>query len=157
MTTATIKTTAIRRIIKHATQIAAGENETVKPGQPARFTEACTPQDCIWQGDLGLEIVTGVPKSFVLVKTPTDIDRQLVPGNTQGAKHCLDSLSGVTIYKPIDWNNESLEGPCLLFSAERTVTHPTHGSVTIPKGFAVQCHYQREWDKELQKERRARD
>lgn len=149
--------TAIDRVTKHAKKIASGKHETVKPGQPARFTEASTPQDAIWQGDLCLEVVSSITEGFLLLKTPRETDKQLVPGNTQGARHCLDSLSGVAMYRPERWDAESLEGPCLVLSQERTVLHPTHGAVTIPAGFIVQCHYQREWDKELQKERRSRD
>jgi hypothetical protein len=149
--------TTIERIEQHAQRIAAGENETVSPGKPARFTEASTPHDGIWQGDLGLEIVKSVPDGYIRVTKPKVADKQLVPGTTQGARHCLDSLRGVTIYRPAEWSEESLDGPCLVLSAERTILHPTHGSVTIPAGFTVKCRYQREWDKEQAAARRTRD
>lgn len=150
--------TEIEKIQRHAKRIATGQDPKVQPGQPARFTEACVDGDAIWQGDLGLVIAgSKAPKGYVCVSQPTDLDRQLVPGNTQGAKHCLDSLDGVTLYRPVGWNEESLDGPYLQLAEERTVLHPTHGSVTIPAGFSVQCHYQREWDREQAKERRARD
>lgn len=148
--------TTIEKLQRHAKRIASGQ-ETVKPGMPARFTEACVPGDCIWQGDLGLEIVTAVPAGLAKLDTPKDVDRQLVPGNTTGAKHCLDSLDGVTLYRPENWSEESLDGPCLVLAEERTVTHPVHGAVTIPAGFIVQCHYQREFDAEQRRAVRSRD
>lgn len=147
-------TEVMTEIMNHATKIANGEHETVRPGMPLRFTEACSTNDRIWQGDLALTIVDAVPDGYIAAKKPS---LQLVLGNNSGAKHCLDSLDGVAMYTPKDWNEESLNGPCLVLSQERTVLHPVHGSVTIPAGFMVQCTYQREYDKELERERRARD
>jgi len=149
--------TSIDRIETHAKKIASGKHETVSPGQPARFTEASSVNDGIWQGDLGLEIIEKVPDGYTLVRRAKDADRQLVPGNTQGSKHCLDSLSGVKLYRPEKWDGESLIGPCFVLTEERTVQHPTHGAVTIPAGFTVQCRYQREFDAELRRERRNAD
>lgn len=135
-------------------KIANNEHETVKPGQPVRFTEACTEGDRIWQGDLALTIIKKIPNDYKLADNPSN---QLVVGNTEGARHCLDSLDGVALYLPNNWNEESLQGPVLVLNQERTVLHPTHGNVTIPTGFTVHCTYQREWDKEQERERRARD
>ena len=149
--------TAIEKIEKRAAQIKAGECERVKPGMATRFTEASTVGDEITQGDLCFVIVDAVPAGFTVVKKPQAIDKQLVPGNTKGAKHCLKSLGGVKLYRPANWDGESLEGPCLVTSKEATVLHPTHGAVTIPAGFTVQCFYPREWDKEQAKERRNAD
>lgn len=147
----------IERAQKHAAKVAAGEHETVKPGQPFRITEATSIGDGVWQGDLGIEVVAVVPADYVRVAKPKAADKQLVPGSTQGAKHCLDSLVGVKLFRPKDWSEESLAGPCLVLGKERTILHPTHGPITIPAGFTVLCRYQREWDKEQAKERRARD
>lgn len=147
---------AIDRIVSHAARIARGE-ETVKPGQPARFTEAASKGDAIWQGDLCLEIVARAPKGYAKVKNPAGANRQLVPGNTVGAKHCLDSLNGVTLYQPAEWPNVTELGPCLSLSEERTVLHPTHGPVTIPAGFSVLCSYQKEWDALQRQARRNAD
>lgn len=157
MTATTIKRTAIERVEKHAKRISNGEHETVKPGQPFRITEAASVGDGAWQGDLGLEIVSSVPASYDRVEKLKANDKQLVPGSTQGSKHCLDSLRGVQVFRPKDWSEESLDGPCLVLAEERTILHPTHGAVTIPAGFTVLCRYQREWDKEQAKERRSRD
>ncbi len=152
-----MKATAIERVEKHAKRISNREHETVKPGQPFRITEAASVGDGCWQGDLGIEVVAKVPQGYVRIEKPKVADKQLVPGNTQGSKHCLDSLRGVQVYRPSDWSEESLAGPCLVLMEERTILHPTHGAVTIPAGFTVLCRYQREWDKEQAKERRARD
>lgn len=145
----------IDQIQGHAQRIASGL-ERVSPGMPLAFTEACIAGDCIWQGDLGLVISSSYnpPQGYKKAEKPTV---QLVPGNTVGAKHCLDSLDGVEIYIPKVWNEESLQGPFLRLTQERQVLHPTHGCVTIPAGFNVECVYQREWDKMQAAERRARD
>lgn len=150
-------TSVIERIQKHVQRVAAGEHETVRPGQAFRVTEAASVGDGVWQGDLGLEIVAAVPAGYQRVSKPRAADKQLVPGNTKGARHCLDSLAGVQLYRPENWSEESLQGPCLVLTKARQVLHPTHGAVSIPAGFTVLCRYQREWDKEQAKERRARD
>lgn len=145
---------AMSEILDYAQQIKAGELEQVRPGMPLRFTEACQDNDRIWQGDLALTVCSKCPQNYVLADKPA---LQLVPGTTQGSKHCLEDLDGVTVYLPKEWNDESLVGPWLSFSKEKTIVHPTHGPVTVPAGMSVLCTYQREWDKELQKDRRARD
>ncbi len=152
-----MSSTVIDEMQAHAKRIASGMDAQVKPGQPARFSEACAPGDSIRQGDLYLDIVESIPKDFVKVEKPTDVDKQLVPGNTQGAKHCLSSLIGVTLYRPKDWNEESLVGPAFVSTKEVSVLHPTHGHVIVPAGTTVACNYQREWSKEEARERRARD
>ena len=148
----------IERIQKHAAKIANGEHEKIKPGAPVQLSEAASVGDAIRQGDLYLEVIAKVPSSHKVVKSPSDLDRQLVPGNTQGAKHCLDSLDGVKLYRPKDWPEISgLVGPCLVLTEERTVMHPTHGHVVIAAGQTVLCSYQREWDAESRKARRNAD
>lgn len=159
--------TAIEKIQRRVTRIANGKDLKVKPGQIERFSEAAVEGDFVRQGDLYL-IVAERPSS----KSKFDWDRflrshgyakaskpslQLVPGNTQGARHCLDSLDGVELLVPSNWNDESLQGPFLRIAKQRTIPHPTHGPVVIPAGFSILCCYQREYDKELAKERRARD
>lgn len=149
--------TAIEAIQEHAKRIAEGKHETVKPGQPSRFTEAASVGDGIWQGDLLLEIVASVPAGHNVMLKPK---KQLVPGTTQGARHCLDSTRGVKVYYPKGWPEsaeETLIGPCLVLTEERTVLHPTHGSVSIPAGFAVLCSYQKDFDYLTKRERRTQD
>lgn len=147
-------TTIIDEIQKHAQRIREGQ-EKVSPGMPLAFTEASTANDAIWQGDLCLVISEQQvpPIDFV----PYEKGTQLVPGNTEGARHCLDTIDGVEIYVPRNWNDESLTGPFLVVKKECSVLHPVHGTVTIPAGFNVECYYQREYDKEMERERRAKD
>jgi hypothetical protein len=139
--------------------IREGTHERIRMGAPERFSEAASVGDYGDQGDLRLTIVESTPSGFVFVKKPKAIDRQLVPGNTEGAKHCLDSLDGVELNRPAEWGPDyvGLLGPCLKLTKERTIQHPTHGDVTIPAGFTIQCRYQREWDAEQRRERRNAD
>lgn len=147
-------TNAIQVIVEHAAKIKNGEHDKVQPGQPLRFSEACTVNDRIWQGDLALTISNKVPEGYTKSKKKI---LQLVPGENIGSRHVLDSLDGVKMYIPQNWNEESLIGPYLILAQERTVEHPIHGPVTIPAGFSVHCTYQREYDKEQERERRASD
>jgi hypothetical protein len=145
---------AIEKITRRAARIANG-NDKIVPGQAARLSEAACCGDGARQGDLYLKIVSQPPANYALCKKPS---LQLVPGNTEGAKHCLDSLDGVTVYLPPQWGEaESLLGPCLVLAKERTVVHPVHGDVTLPAGNTVLCGYQREWDAEQRAERRNAD
>lgn len=125
--------------------------------QPVRFTEASTVGDAFWQGDLCIGITDKIPADYIRVDSPAAMDAQLVPGNTAGARHCLDSMDGVELYRPRGWGGESLRGPAFILSQERTIVHPKHGHVTIPAGFIVLTGYQREYDAEQRLERRARD
>jgi hypothetical protein len=147
--------TAIEKLQRHADRIRTGKAK-IHPGQPMRLSEAAAPGDGIWQGDLGLEVVESVPADYELAAAVT---LQLVPGTTQGSRHCLDSSDGVTMYLPSGWgqNYDGLQGPCMVLTKERTIVHPTHGAVTIPAGFTIACRYQREWDAEQRKERRNQD
>lgn len=149
----------IKEIVDYASKIADG-SESVKPGTAVRFTEASTVNDRIWQGDLAITIKSVVPKSYRLISSNEFIklnNNQMVHGSNQGSKHCIDSFDGVEMYIPNEWNEESLQGPFLILTKERTITHPKHGDVTIPANFCVQITYQREYDEEQKRERRARD
>lgn len=149
--------TEIEQIQRHAEAIRNGEYDKIGPGIPLRMSNALFVGEGVAQGDLNLIVADGVPSSYVRIEKPKAIDRQLVPGNTVGAKHCLDSLAGVKLYRPAQWTAESMDGPCIVTTKERVVLHPTHGAVTIPAGMTVVCHYQREFDAEQRRERRARD
>jgi hypothetical protein len=149
---------AIETIQEHARRIAASKDPAVMPGRPEKFTEGSTAGDIIAQGDLYLMIVDEVPAGYTRVAKPLAGDKQLVPGITQGAKHCLNRVKGVELYRPADWGKgESLLGPCFRSKNEVTVLHPTHGDVTVPAGMTVLCGYQPEFDAELRRERRNAD
>ena len=151
--------TVIEKIERRAKRIASRKDSRVMPGQPVRISEAAAVRDCARQGDLYLTVLESIPGGYTKVSRPKLIDRQLVPGNTEGAKHCLDSLSGVKLYHPAGWGPtyDQLAGPCFVLTKERTVKHPTHGDVTIPAGFVTGCWFQREFDAEQQRERRNAD
>jgi hypothetical protein len=150
--------TTIEQMELRIAKIRSNKDPKVKPGKPERFTEAACVGDCIRQGDLYLVIGNKVQKKgFVLIENPGEKHKQLVPGNTQGSKHCLDSLNGVAIYRPEKFDNESTIGPVLVLSQERVVQHPTHGHVTLCADTIVECHFQREFDLEQKREKRVRD
>lgn len=150
-------TATIDRVINHARKIANGEHDTIRPGMPFRLPDAWMDGDAGAQGDLVIIVIDKVPSGFKLVRELTDADRQLVHGNTAGAKHCLDSLDGVKIYRKDDWGPDALDGPCIRFADERVITHPTHGHWTIPAGRLVKIEYPRERDAEQKRERRNAD
>lgn len=137
-----------------------GDLDRCRPGEPARM-DAIAPGQGVWQGDLGLKVVEEPPADYEPVDSLTDADAQLVPGNTQGARHRLSSLDGVTMWKPRGWGtaetDQSLAGPCFRTEQEVTVLHPTHGPVVVPAGMTILCGYQREFDSEQQRERRNAD
>jgi len=131
--------------------------ERVKPGQRADFNDAHTPGDMIRQGDLYITKIESVPTGYTRVEKPTEADRQLVPGNTEGAKHCLSSLDGVTLHRSKNHGQENnLDGPCVEVTKPVDIMHPTHGHVGLTEG-TYSIGYQREYDRELEQERRAAD
>lgn len=143
---------AIQEITQHAQHL----RETVGPGQPAVLNEAASIGDGVWQGDVGLELVAAVPDGCTLARRPSERDRQLAPGTTQGSRHLIRDLSTVRFYRRTDAANPLL-GPCFVCKEETVVEHPVHGAVTIAKGHTVQVRYQREWDQEQRQERRNLD
>jgi len=151
-------TTIIDEMIEYTDRVNMGM-EKVSPGMEASFTSACVPGDTIWQGDLAIVIVEDViPDNFIAVsKSKVKFNGQLVPGSNSGARHCIADLSSATIYIPKEWNEESLDGPFLRLKKDTTITHPVHGDVKIPSCFSVRLYYQREYDKEQERERRVRD
>lgn len=150
--------TAVQEVVAYAQKIAKGEHESVRPGDPYTFSEASVPGDMVWQGDLGIGLVSeSPPDGYVKKDRPL---KCLVPGKdeTIGSKHCLESLEGVEMWLPKEWDEASLNGPYLRLTNGAKITHPVHGDVTIPACFnSVQIVYQREWDQEQARERRARD
>jgi len=149
--------TEIEQIQRHAEAIKNGQHDKIGPGVPLTISRALTAGEGVAQGDLMLIVADKIPDGYERIKRPKEIDKQLVPGNTVGAKHCLDSTVGVKLYRPANWTEASMDGPCIVTTKERTVLHPTHGAVVIPADMIVVCYYQREFDAEQQRERRARD
>ena len=149
--------TTIEAIERHAQNIRDGLAK-IQPGEPHTISSAASTDDGFAQGDLSIILVESIPAGYELIKA-TDKDRQLVPGNTQGSRHCLDSLDGVTLYRQPDWNQDyqGLMGPAFELSQERTVTHPTHGDITIPAGRTILTTYQPNWDAAQKQARRNAD
>jgi hypothetical protein len=147
----------IDRVLNHAKRIRDGKHDTIKPGMPQRLPDSWVDGDAGAQGDLVIVVVDEIPAGYKPVRRAKDADRQLVPGNTEGAKHCLDSLDGVELYRLDDWGPDSLDGPCVRLSKERVIQHPTHGPWTIPAGRTVKIEYARERDALLKRERRNAD
>jgi hypothetical protein len=147
----------IDKITHGAQQIAAGQHDRIRPGDHFTIPDSWIAGDAGAQGDLVIIIVDQIPGTYKRVAKMRDADRQLVPGNTEGARHCLDALKGVELYRQSDWGPDSLDGPCLVINEQRVIEHPTHGHWTIPAGRMIKLEYQREHDAELQRERRNAD
>ena len=124
--------------------------EEIRNDAEQRFPDAASPGDCWRQGDVYITLLGEVPIGMTKPINPTC---QIVPGVTQGSRHCLDSLDGVTVYTIP--NAGPLDGPVLECREERTITHPEHGNVVLPPG-VYGIHYQRDLDAE-ELERRVLD
>jgi hypothetical protein len=163
----------IERIERFVKKIADGSHDRIKPGEPYTMNGALTVGNAADQGDLIIEIVADVREGieftdqnnrrykYAKVAKPKASDKQLVVGNTEGAKHCLNTIAGVEMFRPTDWNAESLLGPCIRINKTITVLHPKHGNVTIEASKenprCILFSYQRNLDLETQREIRARD
>lgn len=153
---------AMNRVLTRAEEIRAGrvmvEERVVAPGAPARITEAFRDGEAIAQGDMTIEVQSVRPADFVLVEKRVEADRQLVPGNNIGARHCLSTLEGVELYRAPSWPNvDNLIGPWFISAHPIVIEHPKHGHVHIPANTGIQISYAREFDQEEKKNRRARD
>ncbi len=148
--------TAMAQIEQHAKDIREGRAK-IGPGNPIRISEAADVGEGVWQGDLGIEIVDTTPPLAKAIWIKGDL--QLVPGNTQGSKHVLQSAENCLLWMPDGWGHyyEGLIGPTIKCLAESTIVHPTHGAVTIPADRIVRIRYQRERDAELKRDRRNAD
>lgn len=136
---------AIKRVQEQA--------EKIRNDAGHRFTAAASPGDAFRQGDIYITLLERLPADAKPMPTP---HLQLVPGATQGSRHCLDSLEGVSMFAlaapgPYD-------GPVLVITGtERTIAHPEHGDVALPgDGRCYGITYQRDLDEE-DRERRVVD
>lgn len=147
-----MSTQAIEQTVRRHTE----HVEKTGPGDPAHLSSAHQPGDGVWQGDLGIEIVDGVPADYVRIEAPTDADRQLVPaGGGPGSNHRLRSLDGVELYRPKEWGRDEtdLRGPCVVFSSPNAIVHEPghdkpHGTVFVDNPMTILCRYQRNLDAE---------
>lgn len=96
------------------------------------------------QGDVYFTRLATVPKNAQrLLKTAG----QLVPGNTQGSRHCVDPTL-VRLWAPP--RPTALQGPIIEADEMITVTHPEHGHITFPPG-VYGVIYQRQYADELRR------
>ncbi len=124
--------------------------EKIRCDKPQRFPEAASAGDAFRQGDIYLTLLARVPAGAVKQKA---VPLQLAEGDTQGSRHCLDGVAGVTAYRLKE--PTTFDGPVLVLAEERTVTHPEHGWVILPPGcYAIS--YQRDLDQQ-ERERRVQD
>lgn len=159
MSVATIDRTSaevVDRIIAQCEDTYQGDRK-MQPGEPHYMTGAESVGDTVCQGDFWIVVAEKVPETgFVL----SSGGNQLVHGNTEGAKHCLNTTDNglVDVYVPEIWDDDSLTGPYLVVKSDGVVVeHPKHGDVHLCKDTVYRCVYQREYDKEQKRERRARD
>lgn len=96
------------------------------------------------QGDIYLTRLKAVPGGAEKI-TPA---AQLAPGTTQGSRHIIASLNGVTMFRLK--NPSPLDGPILKSDKPVTVEHPEHGHVTLPAG-VYGVTYQRQYAEELKR------
>ena len=98
------------------------------------------------QGDIYLKKLVDIPDGA----QPIPPRRQLVPGVSMGSRHCLDSLAGVQMFTVA--TPTPLDGPVLVLSQERSITHPKHGDICgLPGGAVMQVIYQRAYATEVRR------
>jgi hypothetical protein len=110
-----------------------------------RVIEVMDVGDEVRQGDLYITMIAGLPKGATPVKRPQS---QLAPGTTQGSRHTLRSLDGVTIHELK--NAGPLDGPILVCENGCAIDHPEHGNRVFPAGvYAIT--YQRAYADEIRR------
>lgn len=134
--------TDVKELVSQAVKIREGQHESIKPGEPLRFTEASVPGDRIDQGDVHITIRRSPPEGY---KEGPPV-RKMVPSatDTEGSRHCLSHTDSMRMWFPENWTDvNSTAGPYVECEKEVTVEHPRHGHVTIPGGMPFQIGYQR--------------
>ena len=126
--------------------------EAIRNDQTQRFSEGAGAGDTFAQGDVYFTLLDALPKGCVPAQL--DGDLQLAPGTTQGSRHRLESSEGVAVMRLPDPG--ILDGPILILTEERTVTHPEHGHVVLPGKRIYAVSYQRSLDAE-EREHRVQD
>jgi hypothetical protein len=148
----------ISELVEFNTRLVNGDLP-VRPGQEETISKAASVGDYCWQGDLKLTIINKITPGFVKTN-PTELHKQVVPGNTKGSKHCLEHLD-VEYYIPATWSHseeyDGLFGPQILFKSDNCLKHEEHGNINISEGMMISFEYQKNLDIETKKEIRARD
>lgn len=130
---------------KRAFQSVKASAEAICNSDTQEFPSAASAGDTFRQGDIYIEFMESVPAGAVPSEKPS---AQLAPGTSQGSRHVLDSLAGVTQFTLR--SPTALDGPVLDITEERTVTHPEHGNVVLPPG-VYGVTYQRAYADELRR------
>lgn len=103
------------------------------------------PGDEIRQGDLYITALSKLPAHVTKIDKP---QAQLAPGNTQGSRHTIRDMKGVTLYRVKDAG--PLDGPIIVADEEIAIDHPEHANMVLPAGcYAVT--YQRAFAEELRR------
>lgn len=118
-------------------------------GTPVECTDAMDRGDYVRQGDIYITKIgkRDIPGNAVPMKKPLV---QLAPGDTQGSRHCLTTLDGVTMLEiPGD---SDYGGPIIELAKPNTIEHPEHGHCKLPAGIYA-ITYQRTEDAEGRRRR----
>ena len=83
-------TTQVVNDVQSVSEIA----ERIKSDAKQNFPEAASVGDFCRQGDIYITLLAGVPANVIRDEKP---GKQLAPGNTQGSRHCLSRMTGVTV------------------------------------------------------------
>lgn len=103
--------------------------ESIKNDEQQHISDAVSEWDTWPQGDVYLTYLGDeVPSGATVAKVQ---DPQLAPGTTQGSRHTLDSLKGITLYER---DSNELVGPVIKSDRRFNITHPEHGNVSCPPG-----------------------
>lgn len=118
--------------------------ETIRNDAEHRI-ETMSPGDCWAQGDIGIVCLKSLPVGSAKIVKPS---AQLAPGTTQGSRHCLRRLRGVTLYRIAE--PTPLDGPVIDAPKGCAIDHPEHGNVVLPPGIYA-IVYQRAYADELRR------
>lgn len=114
--------------------------KTICKRETQEFPVGASVGDCVRQGDVYITLLAEVPHGC---KEQKEWDVQLAPGTTQGSRHVLDSRDGVKCYTHPDATE--FDGPILVLTKTRELTHPEHGNWILPPGI-YGISYQRTQD-----------
>lgn len=140
--------------VSSAAREAAANREAFDARQPVVIEENMLGVGQMYpQGDVALLRLAALPADARRLNKK-HVGNQVVEGNTQGARHCWDSLDGVEIYLSASLQKNPLCGHIYRLTKTRTLTHPEHAHQTYWAGFVGMVVCQRSPTEEL---RRMRD
>ncbi len=104
------------------------------------------------QGDVAIVFLGADKPANMVLRVNEKPNRQLAPGETQGSRHCLSSLDGVTMYDRTEEGTTLLDGPIFEATKEFVLEHPEHGNVHLGPGW-YGVVYQRAEGAEIERQR----